>query len=1321
MYATPFCTHEFTSEQLASLEWVVCPCGYHYNSAALRAYNATAQQIANLKDDLSEMVSEMRLASRERQDKLNVSQNSYSSAATAIAEEREFVPRQAPEAPTRPKREIPTISITQWLIMAASVLVLIAGSVFVSNAISQNQFNAYGWYAIEVGLGAAAAFGAIKSRKISILLSNFLAVFSSSMLLSLIMSFGTQIGLGFDDFRHEPPSFWALNLVLVSIATMFAGRRFNNFGWRATSPVALAASGLFLSYGAIGDAIAGNPSAFGWQLISVSATIIGVLVVLRYLRSTKLELAADAKDKEYETDLHHREDKALQSFAFASSIGLAAIAVLYTFTQIAFNLSKPLDFWATTTLGVFWLAGSATIDYWGTPLSKSGEVPKYIKSITWNVAYISLALGLISGAALTAPQVSIALALMVTLALLVAPRYARFVKPSPRTLTVTSWVSLAAAIGWIVRGADHYLVLLGSYVLGFSLVLTLSAVITGSTYARASALITRNISLLSLSIGLGIYWFGNEDLGFARAGMILLFAGIANADIWLGKLIEKRTKTQLLSAGKWVNLSTSALGVILMLLPVKLNLIELVTLFGLLITVQVANLRKPNAYWNAQSIVAYFTVTLGLFVSVYASNPTLGVLTVGAVAYVFGFLEKSAAKILVGLVGIYAGAMWFMVTSDLTPVLGFNYAVVVPSILILGNAWVLQRRTSLNSGAVAASSTVLLAVSSIIAPIFTLDWTRSHMDWAWTYLVFGLASIALAQFGSGRLATSARALALIEFGYGYILLATNSNSLGVDVRLFESLFAGLTFAFGLRVLLRSKRGIWAIVPYSASLLMMLPAGSLAISTWNINGNDLLAIPEAALVAWTGWALAKSTGRSTATLAVDLPLLVASVPVLLQSTFYSFDDTSALWRRLIVGVVVAAFATWRAIGNKSQTWGMASYAGSALVVSSLGYWLGEAMPGYSGPETYTVLFGLLFAANSFGLRSVFGTAKGWLITDLPLAIVTLPSFVYSIATDPSTNPALGRLVVSALVIGAYSYWRAATSRAIAWVVAGFIGTGVALVMAVSEFQLLAHVNFSGPEAYSLAGLVTAFVAIRSLKTLDKLEGTLVTWGLPLTIAIVPSAIYSYNSLEGALTTDQVIRVLAVIVTSMAATIFGVRKGNLGATTAGTLGLALTAVPNLWNRVGEGAAAEIRGLLIAAILFIVLGSFNRIDLVHGNSLLFVGLPLTVALAPAVVNSIGALGHSNTFTQVDWWRFAIVLVSSLTLLIVGALREVGGMFFPGFAGVLVAALPYGFKQVDGASWLLWVVLLLVAATLIWVAMHIEKMRKLGRTPAMWLRELK
>lgn len=56
-----------------------------------------------------------------------------------------------------------------------------------------------------------------------------------------------------------------------------------------------------------------------------------------------------------------------------------------------------------------------------------------------------------------------------------------------------------------------------------------------------------------------------------------------------------------------------------------------------------------------------------------------------------------------------------------------------------------------------------------------------------------------------------------------------------------------------------------------------------------------------------------------------------------------------------------------------------------------------------------------------------------------------------------------------------------------------------------------------------------------------------------------------------------------------------------------------------------------------------------------------------------------------------------------------------------MLLTALPYAFMQSKDQEWFLWVVLLIVATVMIWVALRLEKLRKVGRDSANWMRELK
>ena len=161
MFSTPFCQHQFSEEQLAALEWVVCPCGYHFKSANLRAYALKFDAYNKARVSVEKLIEEI------TQD--HASRQSASQAAPAVAV-------AAPVAP-KPKRTGTTVSVSQWLIISASILVLIAASVFVSGA--RNSWHAPEWLILEGVLGAGAAAGTIFGRKISVLLSNFLAVFLS--------------------------------------------------------------------------------------------------------------------------------------------------------------------------------------------------------------------------------------------------------------------------------------------------------------------------------------------------------------------------------------------------------------------------------------------------------------------------------------------------------------------------------------------------------------------------------------------------------------------------------------------------------------------------------------------------------------------------------------------------------------------------------------------------------------------------------------------------------------------------------------------------------------------------------------------------------------------------------------------------------------------------------------------------------------------------------------------------------------------------------------------------------------------------------------
>jgi hypothetical protein len=394
----------------------------------------------------------------------------------------------------------------------------------------------------------------------------------------------------------------------------------------------------------------------------------------------------------------------------------------------------------------------------------------------------------------------------------------------------------------------------------------------------------------------------------------------------------------------------------------------------------------------------------------------------------------------------------------------------------------------------------------------------------------------------------------------------------------------------------------------------------------------------------------------------------------------------------------------------------------------GNWIEEATSReWTGPEIYSGLIAITFAVNGYLVNRVLPKAQLWLVSDLPVFIAVLPSLVYAIFQDLDSNENIARLLGSGLILAVYAYWRALQSRKALWTILGYSAGILAAAMTVREFTFNLDFDPKGPELYSALALATTFVGRSVLRKLGVTGKSLITWGIPLAVAILPSVFYSYDAITSQFETLdalQVTRVIAVIAASIVSLALGMRAGNLGAATVGTAGLTLAAIPNLWFRfdgVAQGnTTVELRSLLLGGMLALIFGVLKGFKFMRGNSLIFIGIPTSVALAPAVANALIALGNP-TFTTIDWWRFGIVLSISLALLVVGSLRELAGMFYPGFAGVLVAALPYGFRPVEGAGWMLWLVLLLVAGTLIWIAMRLEKMRKLGRTPAVWLKELK
>jgi hypothetical protein len=321
----------------------------------------------------------------------------------------------------------------------------------------------------------------------------------------------------------------------------------------------------------------------------------------------------------------------------------------------------------------------------------------------------------------------------------------------------------------------------------------------------------------------------------------------------------------------------------------------------------------------------------------------------------------------------------------------------------------------------------------------------------------------------------------------------------------------------------------------------------------------------------------------------------------------------------------------------------------------------------------------------------------------------------------------RLVASTAILAAYSYFRFSGGSSKLWAILeyiGLVGLGLSLAQLV---DVLAPDLLDGPELFGVGVAAAIVVGNMNIRKVFNFQSTLFTHGLPIFALVLPSIIHTYTTLDTSIqltSPTQITRILAVLAIAMVALILGMRNGNLGIAVAGGASLSLLLLPITWANAEQSADYEttvaLRALGISLFLFLLLGGLRSINKLPDSSYLYLGIPSVVALGPSLFLTFTSIGNTS-LTEVDWWRFGILMVATVTLLVVGALRSLGGLFFPGLVGVLVGVLPYAFQPIARESWFLWVVLLLIAAVMVWIAVRLEQLRKLGKSSASWIKTLK
>ena len=287
---------------------------------------------------------------------------------------------------------------------------------------------------------------------------------------------------------------------------------------------------------------------------------------------------------------------------------------------------------------------------------------------------------------------------------------------------------------------------------------------------------------------------------------------------------------------------------------------------------------------------------------------------------------------------------------------------------------------------------------------------------------------------------------------------------------------------------------------------------------------------------------------------------------------------------------------------------------------------------------------------------------------------------------------------------------------------YAGAPIALMFGLALRQLLRAdfgIDAQGPEIIALGVFVYSAVASRIYVTkVDNPASTLFSWGVPAGVALLPSAaylaVYSGTALSQQ-TSIEIWRLILVAVVSLVTLVVAMRVGNLGLTAAATTTMLLALVPALYNRIDDifvsvSVRGEMKALLVAVTIYVLLYLLRRTRKLELPSLVAWGIPTVIALGATLLDALAALSKTTLDTE-DWIRFGVLIAAGTVFLVLGAIRKIGGFFYPGLVAILAAAIPYAFKP---GGFGLWAVLLSLAALIVWVAVRLDRFTG-------WLKQLK
>jgi hypothetical protein len=1099
------------------------------------------------------------------------------------------------------------------------------------------------------------------------MLANFMATFSSAMVMFSILVAGDILNESFT-WETAPAWYWTLNLFIVSVVSFVLARFKANFGWKIISIVALAASALVFTFGDLVERFGIGSGSFAW--FSAATTVAGVLVAVlsNQVAKIKFQIAKGTEDIEYEKDLAKREDDALEKFSLFSVAGFGLLSIGYLVLNVLSFGEKPEPV-SFTVFALVSVLAIATRSFWIGALSSEEDSVAKLNAWLRVYTYPLVAVALNTWFLFIDPSnywLGVLGTTLIMFATLAIGFYVKRVSEYPLAVQVAHIATAATWILWYV-GVDkeiyEYLAAFGIFLVAFGLSFIYQSFLGAGRTSTivASVFHFLGLGLLYLAVtggGSNFYWFGYEQSRVAFNPYSLEFAIVALGIVLLAAAYSPLTALVNKKLGKEFN---SAEQVVIFIFT---------TLLGALLSFRIqgdAQIRDLSELYLAGAFGVAALVT-GLLAARFAgSNKELSSVVL---RYTYAFQ------------GIVAWRVLITDNSDQAPLL---------------------------SG---------LALLALAALNYGISWIGKVKSAAWVAYGFSLAGL-------------------------WTVAYAQREELSVSGHLAVVVVSALALNYVLRIVDKRVSGRYTTY-FSLISVFVLSVASIVMNTgeWTLytdSAQVYLGLGILTLVAVLSAGAAELKRFAAERVAIALRVTGLAYLFLAFFTLAGFDMLEGLksevgYRRIALAAIFSAIVFRQlklSSAVKSQTtngWFALGYLAPATIALIASDLISDSVDlDKFNLEIYTVPLAIAFAlptifnkAASEGFRRLVGM-------DVPLLFPVAASAIYSLTQNVNEDATAYRLVASTAILAAYSLFRFSKESSRLWAIleyAGLLGLGLSLAQLV---EVLAPDLLEGPELFGIGAAGAIALGNMNLKKVFDFKSTLFTHGLPLFTLVLPSIIHTYTTLDTSIqltSPTQITRILAVLVIALLALILGMRSGNLGVAVAGGASLSLLLLPITWANAEQSADYEttvaLRALGISLFLFLLLGGLRSINKLPDSSYLYLGIPSVVALGPSLFLTFTSIGNTS-LTQVDWWRFGILMVATVTLLVVGALRSLGGLFFPGLVGVIVGVLPYAFQPIARESWFLWVVLLLIAAVMVWIAVRLEQLRKLGKSSASWLKTLR